>query len=326
MIGISQTRSAALTAKVNLINCFFAIDSSDSMSGSKWKKTQAGVRKIYNQLTSSDFCGVMTFNEKVNPITYGQKGDIMSDLVTFDRMSPSGGTALYDAIFQSIALTLKIHNKISEALTQSVLTYLVVLTDGEDTSSKLSKSDVLACLLVANRCQNFKIILAGLELETAAFRVMAEFGNVGDSDILFKNMTCDGDIEDLFEHISIGIQVSTTTTLIGVSTQQQPALSYGTNTSSSSNALVTRNNTTVNNNSPTRSNTNKGNDSPTIHWQDKRSTNLCTKCRASFGIFNHRHHCRGCGYIFCSTCCPRVFDVKKCQECMFSSSNSIVPV
>ena len=46
MIGISQTRSAALTAKVNLINCFFAIDSSDSMSGSKWKKTQAGVRKI----------------------------------------------------------------------------------------------------------------------------------------------------------------------------------------------------------------------------------------------------------------------------------------
>jgi hypothetical protein len=154
---------------------------------------------------------------------------------------------------------------------------------------------------------------------------MAEFGNVGDSDILFKNMTCDADIEDLFEHISIGIQVST---LIGVSTQQQPALSYGTNTSSSSNALVTRNNTntTVNNNSPTRSNTNKGNASPTIHWQDKRSTNLCTKCRVPFGIFNYRHHCRGCGYIFCSTCCPRVFDVKKCQECMFSSSNSIVPV
>lgn len=170
-----------------------------------------------------------------------------------------------------------------------------------------------------------KIILAGLELEAAAFRVMAEFGNVGDNDIVFKNMTCDADIEDLFEHISIGIQVSTTTTLIGVSTQQ-PALSYGANTSSSSNALVTRNNTTVNNNSPTRSNTIKGNDSPTIHWQDKRSTNLCTKCRASFGIFNPRHHCRGCGYIFCSTCCPKVFDVKKCQECMFSSSNSIVPV
>ena len=69
-------------------------------------------------------------------------------MVAFDRMSPSGGTALYDAIVQSVALTLQIHNKISEALTQSVLTYLVVLTDGEDTiDAKTSRSFLLVSSL-----------------------------------------------------------------------------------------------------------------------------------------------------------------------------------
>jgi growth factor-regulated tyrosine kinase substrate len=31
----------------------------------------------------------------------------------------------------------------------------------------------------------------------------------------------------------------------------------------------------------------------------------CFKCKTTFTMFNRRHHCRGCGRIFCHACSSR---------------------
>eukprot|EP00009_Paramoeba_aestuarina_P016616 CAMPEP_0201533350 /NCGR_PEP_ID=MMETSP0161_2-20130828/52934_1 /ASSEMBLY_ACC=CAM_ASM_000251 /TAXON_ID=180227 /ORGANISM="Neoparamoeba aestuarina, Strain SoJaBio B1-5/56/2" /LENGTH=583 /DNA_ID=CAMNT_0047937301 /DNA_START=31 /DNA_END=1782 /DNA_ORIENTATION=- len=37
-------------------------------------------------------------------------------------------------------------------------------------------------------------------------------------------------------------------------------------------------------------------------WQPDSAARYCKKCREEFGFFLRKHHCRGCGYIFCDPC------------------------
>eukprot|EP00659_Diplonema_papillatum_P002577 gene2577-3994_t len=39
-----------------------------------------------------------------------------------------------------------------------------------------------------------------------------------------------------------------------------------------------------------------------VAWKPDGSTSKCQSCRARFGVFHRRHHCRRCGNIFCSKC------------------------
>src|SRR3989338_3114355 len=42
---------------------------------------------------------------------------------------------------------------------------------------------------------------------------------------------------------------------------------------------------------------------PTGHmWQRDNLVEQCTLCKSAFGTFNRRHHCRGCGRTYCSSC------------------------
>jgi hypothetical protein len=55
-------------------------------------------------------------------------------------MVPDGNTALYDALALGITTGLQVHRKLDEAVRNPVLTYIICLTDGEDTSSTMSLS------------------------------------------------------------------------------------------------------------------------------------------------------------------------------------------
>jgi hypothetical protein len=40
-------------------------------------------------------------------------------------------------------------------------------------------------------------------------------------------------------------------------------------------------------------------------WKPDHLVNECMQCKAKFGLFNRKHHCRVCGGIFCGTCSTR---------------------
>eukprot|EP00005_Dracoamoeba_jomungandri_P014612 CAMPEP_0174277084 /NCGR_PEP_ID=MMETSP0439-20130205/60734_1 /TAXON_ID=0 /ORGANISM="Stereomyxa ramosa, Strain Chinc5" /LENGTH=750 /DNA_ID=CAMNT_0015369367 /DNA_START=12 /DNA_END=2265 /DNA_ORIENTATION=- len=68
-------------------------------------------------------------------------------------------------------------------------------------------------------------------------------------------------------------------------------------------------------------------------WVDDVDANECKKCGAEFGMFLWRHHCRGCGNIFCHYCSSLFMDLgphfgyetpqRVCEECfrLFSSKD-----
>lgn len=60
-------------------------------------------------------------------------------------------------------------------------------------------------------------------------------------------------------------------------------------------------------------------------WQDDESSEVCIKCKAEFGLFNRRHHCRRCGVLVCGDCSrfqlplPRLNyndDQRVCSTCL----------
>jgi hypothetical protein len=57
--------------------------------------------------------------------------------------------------------------------------------------------------------------------------------------------------------------------------------------------------------SAARANTRSMTNVPRSHWVRDELVSYCTRCRAEFGFFRRKHHCRCCGRIFCSSCCPR---------------------
>lgn len=61
------------------------------------------------------------------------------------------------------------------------------------------------------------------------------------------------------------------------------------------------------------------------HWVPDEATTKCTACRADFGAFLRRHHCRNCGDIFCDKCTQGRITlaaddhgqpVRVCDQCM----------
>jgi len=61
-------------------------------------------------------------------------------------------------------------------------------------------------------------------------------------------------------------------------------------------------------------------DDDDVLWQDDKVVSDCTKCHTAFTLFNRRHHCRLCGFVFCSTCSPMKVtlkgkQVRSCLDC-----------
>lgn len=217
---VQQDRLVA-SGKANLIAAWFVVDRSGSMAGRRWQLTQSGVRNCLGQLTDSDIVGLLTFNETVQAVAIGKKSDINTR--PFFSMSPSGGTALYDAIAVTLMRAIPLHLELTKTVVEAgissqlgVVTYVIVLTDGEDTSSKESLASTRAALAAVNRLNNFKVLLAGVSLGAAAASSMRSLGAVGDSDIEFRDLRSDADIAGLFEHVSVQLRMVRQTVVVGL--------------------------------------------------------------------------------------------------------------
>ena len=45
---------------------------------------------------------------------------------------------------------------------------------------------------------------------------------------------------------------------------------------------------------------------PSATWEEDTASKLCRGCYREFSLLRRRHHCRACGMLYCSTCCPHV--------------------
>jgi GTPase SAR1 family protein len=60
-----------------------------------------------------------------------------------------------------------------------------------------------------------------------------------------------------------------------------------------------------------------------ISWMDDANVLDCCGCKRKFSLILRRHHCRACGKIFCSQCCPatRAGQDRRCLGCFGAASN-----
>ena len=49
-------------------------------------------------------------------------------------------------------------------------------------------------------------------------------------------------------------------------------------------------------------------------WMLDNAQKSCTKCKKDFGVLTRRHHCRGCGKLFCGSCSSRRAVIKNVDE------------
>eukprot|EP01113_Clastostelium_recurvatum_P042166 TRINITY_DN6807_c0_g1_i5.p1 TRINITY_DN6807_c0_g1~~TRINITY_DN6807_c0_g1_i5.p1 ORF type:complete len:161 (-),score=14.52 TRINITY_DN6807_c0_g1_i5:41-523(-) len=69
-------------------------------------------------------------------------------------------------------------------------------------------------------------------------------------------------------------------------------------------------------------------------WRDDDDVVACPLCSDEFGLFNRKHHCRGCGQVVCGTCSGHKITLKSmgyrspvrvCNECYARKSNNSAP-
>lgn len=187
----------------NRINLILVCDKSGSMAGSRWDGVRRGVHQAVGELTSGDIVTIVTFNESVDVI--GPSTKASTDMAAFDRVRPSGGTALYDATLAALKAALQLHVAVDVTDALTVLTYVVVMTDGEDTHSSSTLMDVCSILERVNTLRGFKIIFAGASLPPAGRSAMQRMAAVGDRDIQFMDLN-DGSFRGVFEHLKLTLQ------------------------------------------------------------------------------------------------------------------------
>ena len=52
-----------------------------------------------------------------------------------------------------------------------------------------------------------------------------------------------------------------------------------------------------------------------VKWMTDKEATACCRCESKFSFFKRKHHCRGCGKIFCNDCCTGTGDARKCTNC-----------
>jgi len=134
---VSKTVQVSQVSASPSKDVYVLLDVSGSMDGSKLTQAKEGLKTIHQFLREDDRLAIITFDSnayfKLKPRPNGQvkRQNELPELL--DRIFARGGTALYDAIWLAI----------DQMKDKSRPTLFVVLTDGEDNSSKHSLDDVL---------------------------------------------------------------------------------------------------------------------------------------------------------------------------------------
>ena len=149
------TSSVIVAAAANRINLVLAADKSGSMAGERWRSVKRGIDNAIHNLTDNDVVTVIAFNDELDGIGPAPKCQFPQNRV--DEIRPGGGTKLYDAIAMALLGALKLHQAVDASTSMTTITYVVVMTDGDDSGSRMSLADICEILQQVNRLRNFKV-------------------------------------------------------------------------------------------------------------------------------------------------------------------------
>lgn len=165
-----------------------AVDFSSSMKPAM-PTVKGAVKKFLSNLRSADRVTILAFNNAVFTVA-GPQADLAGRLRAIDRLSPWGGTALYDVIVKSVRSLGQ----------QSGRRAMVVFSDGEDLHSKvpleaaerlLESSDAVVYAIGQGRARenlNFRAILERLAEKSGG---QAFFADLDGLDRVFHEIIAD---------------------------------------------------------------------------------------------------------------------------------------
>ena len=135
-ILITLALSPLPMARAEVSPIVFLIDTSGSMKGPKIEAVKSAVKNIIDNLKTDQPIAIINFDNQasiiLNPTT-----DRLKAVISVETLAPSGNTSLYDAIRKSQAQGKSWGAK-----------QLVLLSDGEDTSSQNKLKEVLNALQI----------------------------------------------------------------------------------------------------------------------------------------------------------------------------------
>jgi len=143
-------------------------------------------------------------------------------------ISPKGDTAMRDAVMTGIKIMLDLYNVLARLGTSQVWNYVhIVLTDGEDNSSKSSLHESLNVMnLISQKIHvhALKTYFIGVNVNSnnRALNDLQALANAGGENAEFFNIS-DVEISQIFEKIKVSLGILQRTQFVGVSNQQQSA-------------------------------------------------------------------------------------------------------
>jgi tight adherence protein C len=147
--GRSQRPSVELATKVAPIALAMALDTSGSMAGKPLADAKAAMRTLIESLKPADQGAIITFSSGVS-VAQGLTADKNALIASTNAAVASGNTAIFDAVATAVDVLGTLPSQTRRAI--------VLLTDGQDTSSRLS----LAAATERLRGQSYPLYVIGL--------------------------------------------------------------------------------------------------------------------------------------------------------------------
>jgi len=151
------------------------IDTSGSMTGTKLTSSKLGICAVVSSLRDDDLVDISTFSDRSTSITSGfhRVGEICGELPNLlECVEADGGTAAFDAVIQALQ-SLRAFTRSSDS-TSTDKTVLILLTDGEDTSSHRTSQDVFLSLQSPG-LSRFMFVLVAVQMEAREEGVFTEW-------------------------------------------------------------------------------------------------------------------------------------------------------
>lgn len=150
------------------VGVVLVIDASGSMAGTPIEEARGAAISFIDQARAEDRIAVVSFADEVRVLS-GFTGNKQALTQAVNGIQAEGETAFNDAVIQGVSL-------FNQPNARNLLPNMIVLTDGEDTSSEATLSEALAAVEESD-VRTFGVALEGSEFNPGAVEQVAASGN-----------------------------------------------------------------------------------------------------------------------------------------------------